>query len=72
MNNEKELVLGANIDARDKDGDTPLHAVVRLGHEEVARALIGAGALIIYLLFGIYWFVSSSFFYGMVLKKLAC
>ena len=33
-----------NINVRNKDGDTPLHAAVELGREQSARLLINAGA----------------------------
>lgn len=38
------LAAGANPDARDKDGETPLFGAARSGHLELVRLLIGAGA----------------------------
>jgi len=34
------------VHARDQDGSTPLHCAVWKGHQEVAAALIAAGAIL--------------------------
>ena len=38
------LEAGANVEARSRHGETPLHRACQLGFEEIARALIDAGA----------------------------
>jgi ankyrin repeat protein len=38
------IVLGANLDLQDEDGETPLHGATIKGNEEIARILIDAGA----------------------------
>lgn len=35
---------GANVEARTRDGLTPLHCAARSGHERVAEALLDRGA----------------------------
>ena len=37
------LQAGADADARDEDGDTPLLYTAYFGHVELARALLGSG-----------------------------
>ena len=47
FNSEKTLSLinrGANLDARDSNGRTPLHWAVNDGHTDIVTALIGKGA----------------------------
>ena len=38
------IARGAQVDARDEGGATPLHLAAQFGNEGVARALIAAGA----------------------------
>jgi len=38
------IEAGANIEARDEDGETPLHSAARRGNHAVMQALIKAGA----------------------------
>ncbi len=38
------LKAGADVDAKDADGVTPLHEAVRRGHADIVRALVDAGA----------------------------
>jgi uncharacterized protein len=40
------LADGAQADARDDDGWTPLHAAAQSNHVEVAKALLNAGATV--------------------------
>jgi ankyrin repeat protein len=40
----KRKSRGANIDAKDNDGDTPLHNACSRGHLAVVKALVNAGA----------------------------
>lgn len=40
----KLLEAGANANARDENGQTPLHHAARIGDEEVCKLLIDAGA----------------------------
>src|SRR5271167_3205108 len=41
---ERLLVKGANVNARDKYGNTPLHSAASYGHKDVAELLIVNGA----------------------------
>jgi len=36
--------LGANVDAQDNDGNTPLHVATRTRHTGIAQLLLKAGA----------------------------
>src|SRR5947209_7434722 len=38
-----DITSGANVEARDRDGDSALHAAAKHGHPAVIRALIGEG-----------------------------
>jgi len=38
------LIRGANVNAKDKDGRTPLHHAATIGHVEIARFLLERGA----------------------------
>ena len=41
---EKLIELGANINAKDREGDTPMHDAVRLGRFKLIKVLLAAGA----------------------------
>jgi ankyrin repeat protein len=41
---EKLLEQGANVNAKDRDGETALMWAARRGHSETVKALINAGA----------------------------
>ena len=40
------IAAGADVGARDDDGDAPLHKASRNGHAEVVEVLLAAGALV--------------------------
>ncbi|WP_457639682.1 ankyrin repeat domain-containing protein [Persephonella sp.] len=41
---KKLISKGANVNAKDKGGNTPLHWVARNGHLEIVKYLISCGA----------------------------